>query len=87
LHSEREWKQPKRENYNAISKVGRVESFMAVVLRHRATGFGVGLAEFSFGSIFLDCAPTPLFWNGNIYSVPLCIGSMQVAFWIYRANN
>lgn len=65
-----------RENYIAISKAGRVVPFMAVAVRHRTTGFGVCPAEFSLGLTVLDYAPTAFFWNGSVYSVPPCVGSM-----------
>jgi hypothetical protein len=46
--------------------------------RHGDTGFNVCLAVFQsgFGPIPLFCATFPPFWNGNVYSVPLYIGSM-----------
>lgn len=44
-------------------------------IRHRTTGFGVCPAEFSVGSIFLDCDPTPLF--GMVVYV-LCHWTLEV---------
>lgn len=73
----------------AVSKAGRAESFKATEVRHTVTGFGVCPAEFRFcfGSIFLHCVPNPLFWNDNVHSVPLDVGSLEFIFYFTGINN
>lgn len=67
----RKWSQPKREKYAAGSKAREAEPSKAFDMGPGAIGFGVCLAGLCFGPVFLHYTPTPLFWNGNAYSVPL----------------
>lgn len=53
-------------DYVASSKTGRVKT---------ATGFGVCPLGFFLALVkFSHCTPIPLFWYGNVYSGPLCVG-------------
>jgi hypothetical protein len=57
--------------------------------KHRGTGFilcFVGL-QYHFGPIPPFCVPIPPFWNGNVYSVLLYLGSMHHYFWFYRSSQ
>lgn len=48
--------------------------------RHGAAGFGVCPAGFGtcFYPVLPHCALIPPFWNGNVYSVPLSVGSVMI---------
>ena len=71
----REWKQPKRKcvAVNKAERSWRSEEHFDI--RHGDAEFRV-----SFGPVFSHCVPIPLFWNDNIHSVPLHIGSVPSAF-------
>ena len=52
-------------------------------IRHRDAEFGVFPDNFQscFGSVFPCYAPFPMFWNSNVYHVPLYVGSMWSDFY------
>lgn len=68
----------KREKYVPVNKAKRNwRSKECFDMRHEDAEFTVCPADFRslFGPEFSHCAPFPPFWNSNIYSVPLYIGS------------
>lgn len=85
----RMWYQPKREcvAVNRTKRVGDLKSTLASGMEKQ----NACLASFQscFGPVFPLCALCPPFWNGNIYSMPLYVGSMQSTFWLgfYRGYS
>lgn len=78
--ADREWSQPKREKCLVVNKSERNwRSEECFDIRHGDIAFGVCPAGFLlsfFGLVFPHYAPFPMFWNSNVYPVPLYDGSM-----------
>ena len=74
------WNQPReRERDVEINKAeGTWRPEEHFDIRHGDAEFGVCPASFQscFALAFLGSVSFPPFWNGNVYSVPLCVGGM-----------
>lgn len=76
--ADRKWNQPKGERCDGISKTRRVKSFRPFDFGLGATGFGIGPVGFlaCFDTVFPHYVTIPPFWIGNVYSVPMYVGSI-----------
>lgn len=66
----------------ADSEAGRAEPFKSFDSGCGNTGFGVRPAG-CFVPLFPHCGLVPPFWNGNIYSVSLYVGTCDLFFIFY----
>lgn len=69
---------PSEESILQLAKLEgqRRERLLKSGIQLQGLEFALQEFRFCFGSIFLHCVPNPLFWNDNVHSVPLDVGSL-----------
>lgn len=76
------WISPRERTILQSAKVKGLGNLKSYLLSDGDAEFRVCHASCSyFGAVFPHCVPFPAFWDGDISSVPLHVGSMWYSFW------